>query len=64
MSMITRTKQNWTIGQRVNVGFVRNLLVVAIVPTPGNYAPDEYVLRADNGREYRFTPHLGLERIS
>jgi hypothetical protein len=60
--MITRTRQSWEVGQRVKVGFL-SLTVSAKVPTPGDYMPDKYVLVADNGRTYEFTPHYGLSRI-
>lgn len=33
------------------------------VATPGDYAPDYYVLEAANGKGYEFTPHNGLVRI-
>lgn len=60
--MITNTKQNWTAGQLVKVGFLANLLVVAVVPTPGDYAPDAYVL-SRNEQFYSFVPHKGLSKI-
>lgn len=58
---ITRSKQSWTIGNRVKVGFM-DLTVTSIEPTPGDGMPDIYHLEADNGRRYTFTPHYGLER--
>lgn len=39
------TKQNWTIGSIVKVGFVAGLEVLEKIATPGNYLPDQYVLR-------------------
>ncbi len=57
------TKQNWQIGEMVNVGFLKNLMVVAKEPTPGDYMPDAYHLVARNGAKYRFVPHNGIERI-
>lgn len=65
IDMITHSKQKWEVGQIVKVGFVANLKVVEIVPTPGDYAPDAYLLRNDKtGAEYRFVPHKGLERLN
>ena len=59
-----KQKQNWTVGQSVNVGFLRGLVVLARIATPGNGAPDEYALADANGaRYYRFTPHRGLSRV-
>lgn len=56
------SKQNWQVGQVVNVGFLRGLAVEAIIPTPGDYAPDVYVLVMGEKR-YEFTPHRGIERV-
>ena len=58
--MIQNSKQNWEIGQTVKVGFMV-LKVLAKVPTPGDYAPDAYVLE-NRGRFYRFVPHNGIAR--
>ncbi len=56
-------KQTWAIGDAVKVGFVSGLEVMAKIPTPGDYAPDAYVLWAPTtDRFYRFVPHNGLER--
>ena len=61
--MITRTKQNWQIGETVKIGFLTGLTVIAKIPTPGDYAPDAYALsHAKTGRLYRFVPHRGIER--
>jgi hypothetical protein len=59
----TPAKQDWTVGQIVNVGFIKGLTVVEKVATPGDYRPDVYVLSAANGRRYEFTPNFGLARI-
>jgi hypothetical protein len=56
-----RVRQDWTIGQTVSVGFLRDLTVVEKVLTPGDYAPDAYVLRRGDVY-YRFVPHKGIER--
>lgn len=56
-------KQNWNIGQIVKVGFVGGLEVLEKIATPGNYLPDQYVLRQQGtGRLYSFIPHNGLSR--
>jgi len=61
--MIQRSKQNWQVGTNVKVGFL-TLRVTALEPTPGDYAPDAYLLESlDGSRRYRFVPHNGLERI-
>jgi catalase len=62
--MITRSKQDWTVGATVKVGFL-SLTVVAAVATPGDYAPDAYILANKAGTQlYKFVPHNGVEKIS
>ena len=62
-NMITKTKQNWTVGQIVKVGFL-SLVVKAAVATPGDYLPDAYILANQAGTQlYKFVPHNGLEKI-
>jgi hypothetical protein len=62
--MITNTRQNWSLGSTVRVGFLR-LRVIGVIPTPANYAPDEYALESLDGRAfYRFTPHHGIARVN
>ena len=61
--MITNSKQAWTVNQTVKVGFVAGLLVVAVVPTPGDSKPDAYVL-SRNEQFYSFVPHKGLSKIT
>ena len=61
--MINNSKQKWEIGQQVNVGFLKGLTVVAKVLTPGDYAPDAYVLTR-GAKFYSFVPHNGLMQIS
>lgn len=62
--MITKTKQNWSPGQQVRVGFL-TLTVQAALATPGDGMPDVYFLTNQAGEKlFRFTPHFGLERIS
>lgn len=62
--MITKSKQNWTTGQTVKVGFL-SLMVVQCIPTPGDYAPDAYILtNAASTQLYKFVPHNGVEKLS
>lgn len=62
--MINRTKQDWTTGQTVKVGFL-SLIVKAAVATLGDYAPDAYILANSAGTQlYKFVPHNGLEKIT
>ena len=61
--MIKKSKQKWQVGQAVNVGFMRNLTVIAMIPTPGDYAPDAYILNSGTNW-YSFVPHNGLTRIT
>jgi hypothetical protein len=55
------SKQDWSIGQTVKVGFM-SLEVLAKVPTPGNWLPDQYALKSSAGVFYRFIPHNGVTR--
>lgn len=54
--------KNWEIGARVNVGFMKNLLVVDI-RAEYDYMPDIYTLVAPSGKKYEFIPHNGLYAI-
>lgn len=58
-----RAKQSWAAGATVKVGFL-SLVVVDKVATPGNWLPDQYVLRSAPGVFYRFVPHNGLTRCA
>lgn len=58
---ITNTRQSWQPGATVKVGFL-SLRVVQCVPTPGDSAPDAYVLQSMKGTYYRFVPHNGIQR--
>ena len=60
--MITRTKQNWTVGSKVNIGFMKGLVVVS-VRSEKDDLPDIYTLKAMNGTMYEFIPHNGLYAI-
>lgn len=60
--MITRTKQDWSIGQTVKVGFLT--LRVLSVRAEKDYLPDIYTLESlDGSKQYEFIPHNGLTRI-
>lgn len=61
--MITKSKQAWQVGQQVKVGFLSGLTVVAKVATPGDFAPDAYVL-VRGEQFYTFVPHNGISKIS
>lgn len=61
--MIQHTNQVWAPGKRVKVGFMR-LTVRAARPTPGDYAPDAYLLSSEDGTKYyEFVPHHGVRRL-
>lgn len=60
---IISSKQTWTPGNIVKVGFL-SLRVLELIPTPGDYRPDVYLLESlDSSKQYEFTPHFGLTRI-
>lgn len=62
--MITKTKQSWEVGQTVKVGFM-SLVVAAKVPTPGDFAPDAYLLTNHAVTQlYKFVPHNGCEKLT
>ena len=57
---IKNSKQDWTPGALVKIGFMA-LEVVECIPTPGDFLPDDYRLwNPKNGKQYTFTPHNGL----
>ena len=59
--MITRTKQDWTQGSTVKVGFL-TLEVVDRVAAPLSYYQEAYRLwNPVNGKKYTFVPHNGIE---
>ncbi|MDT7514696.1 hypothetical protein [Rhodoferax mekongensis] len=61
--MVSSSKQNWTVGNTVKVGFLF-LVVKAAIATPGDYLPDAYILANTKGTQlYKFVPHKGLEKI-
>ncbi len=60
---ITRSKQDWTPGNEVKVGFMR--LRVISVEAIKDSMPDIYTLESlDGTKRYEFIPHNGLSRIS
>ena len=60
--MITKTKQDWTIGSTVKVGFLS--LRVTAVRAVKDWLPDIYTLTSlDGSKTYEFIPHNGLTRI-
>jgi len=61
--MIKNSKQSWQLGQMVTVGLVKNLRVIQLVPTPGDFKPDKYILESMKGKLYGFTPYHGISRI-
>lgn len=61
--MISNSKQNWTIGSTVKVGFLA-LTVIAAIATPGDFKPDAYILKSTKGQYYKFVPHNGLQKIT
>lgn len=59
--MITRSKQDWTQGSQVKVGFL-TLEVVDRVAGGVGYSQEAYRLwNPANGKKYTFHPHNGLE---
>ena len=61
--MITRSPQNWTIGNMVKVGFLS--LRVLAVRAEFDGLPDIYTLANQDGTKlYEFVPHHGLTRIN
>jgi hypothetical protein len=60
---IQNSKQTWTVGAMVRVGFLT--LRVLGVQAIRDGRPDIYTLASlDGNRRYEFTPHYRLERIS
>lgn len=60
--MRKQAKQSWEVGQQVKVGFLADLTVIAKIPTPGDFAPDAYVL-VRGEQFYAFVPHNGISKI-
>lgn len=59
----TKGVQAWNIGDTVNVGFMKGLKVIRRIPTPGDYAPDQWLLQSKKGDYYLFTPHHGIQKL-
>mgnify|MGYP005826085779 CR=1 len=60
--MITNTRQDWTPGKVVKVGFLSLRVLSARAEYDG--MPDIYTLESLNGaKRYEFIPHNGLTRI-
>jgi hypothetical protein len=60
--MITKTKQDWSIGNIVKVGFLQLKIVGARAEK--DFMPDIYELVDErNGYKYEFIPHNGLFKI-
>jgi len=58
-----KKSQNWAIGQKVNVGFLKGLEVIKFEAVKDGL-PDIYTLRSEKGAIYEFIPHNGLKRIN
>ncbi len=59
---ITNSKQNWGIGNTVNVGFLKLRVLECRAEYDG--LPDIYTLESlDGSKRYEFIPHNGLTRI-
>lgn len=54
--------KNWEIGSSVNIGFMKNLTVVA-VRSEKDGMPDIYTLQNSKGVQYEFIPHNGIHKI-
>lgn len=52
-----KAKQDWAVGEIVNVGFVKGLMV------DRKQADGSYLLHSRTGARYSFQPHMGLSRI-
>jgi len=57
--MSANKRQNWEVGNTVNVGFMQGLEVLEKVASPANWRPDGYVLLGSAGQLYAFVPHAG-----
>lgn len=60
-SLINKNK-NWEIGATVNIGFMKNLKVIAIQAIK-DFMPDIYILESTTGQRYEFIPHNGIHKI-
>lgn len=60
--MIVNTKQKWRIGDKVNIGFLKNLNIIDFLKIK-DCLPDIYILEK-NEKLYKFIPHNGLTQIN
>lgn len=61
--MIKNTKQNWSVGEVVKVGFLS--LRVLSIRAEYDHLPDIYTLESLNKKSvYEFIPHNGLTKIN
>lgn len=59
---MSKSKQDWTVGQNVRVGFL-SVAVVARLEATGDGNPGAYILT--NGTQlYSFVPHNGVSKIT
>jgi hypothetical protein len=60
--MVNRTRQNWSVGSVVKVGFMS--LRILGVRAVKDGLPDIYTLESlDGAKRYEFIPHNGLVRL-
>lgn len=60
---MTKSKQVWAVGEMVKVGFL-SLRITGTEKNAGWNNQTGYLLtNADGSKNYRFTPHEGLERL-
>lgn len=60
--MVNRTRQNWSVGSVVKVGFLS--LRVLGVEAVKDGLPDIYTMESlDGTKRYEFIPHNGLRRL-
>lgn len=60
--MVNRTRQNWSVGSVVKVGFMS--LRILGVEAVKDGLPDIYTLESlDGAKKYQFIPHNGLVRL-
>jgi hypothetical protein len=60
--MIKNSKQSWSTGQAVKVGFLTLTVISALAPS-GDGLPGAYILTSGS-KLYSFIPHNGLTKIS
>lgn len=60
----TKPAPNWKLGETVDVGFVKGLVVIKIIPHPPVRSSwPVFILRQwSTGRVYAFQPHNGMTR--